>query len=558
VSHSPKKKRTRKSPAPPKPLSGSTRQAVAIGELTPHWDKDFTVTVMVRRRTRARALRPVKSSDPDQLRRRRDAYFSAYKKDIRAVEQFAVRHGLTVISSSTERRTVVLRGSSDYYASAFHVKLSATSIHGKPYRVRLGDIYVPEELQDVIEAVIGFDNRPFARAHVRVSPRATTPILPTVVAAASDEALADGLSPLDVAAMYNFPPELDGSGQTIAIIECGGGFRDAELQTYFQSIGVKPPRVTVASFPGCGTNAPGQNATDPTNCDVEVMLDIEVAGAVAPGAGIVVYFARDSSAQSFLTTLTAILHDTANKPSIISLSWGGPEELTTVQFKDQFSQLLEEAAALGITVCVSSGDNASADYEPDDPRWDKKPHTDFPASSPWALACGGTKIRVSGRQITDEEVWHDGPNDGTGGGISGHFEQPAYQKAAPVASAIAMRGVPDVSGNAAPSSGYKILCDGQLFPDRTKPLPAIGGTSAVAPLWAGLIARLNQALNTRLGHFNPLLYQLAAGTPVLKEVTRGDNGDYRAGTGWNACTGLGRPDGQKLLDALRKLQLPRT
>jgi kumamolisin len=118
--------------------------------------------------------------------------------------------------------------------------------------------------------------------------------------------------------------------------------------------------------------------------------------------------------------------------------------------------------------------------------------------------------------------------------------------------------VPDVSGNAAPSSGYKILCDGQLFPDRAEPLPAIGGTSAVAPLWAGLIARLNQALNTRLGHFNPLLYQLAAGTPVLKEVIRGDNGDYRAGTGWNACTGLGRPDGQKLLDALRKLQLPPT
>jgi kumamolisin len=531
---------------------------VAIGELTPHWETDFTVTVMVRPRARTRALRSVKRIDPEQLRRRRDAYFSAYKKDIRAVERFAVRHGLAILSSSAGRRAVVLRGSSDRYASAFHVKVSSTTIHGKPFRVRLGDIYVPEELHNIVEAVIGFDNRPFARAHVRVSPRATTPVLPTVVAAASDEALPDGLSPVDVAAMYNFPPEFDGTGQTIAIVECGGGFRHEELHTYFQSIGVKPPRVTVASFPGCGTNAPGQNAVDPTNCDVEVMLDIEVAGAIAPGADIVVYFARDSSAQSFLTTLTAILHDTVNKPSIISLSWGGPEELTTGQFKDQFDQLLEEAAALGITVCASSGDNASADYEPDDPRWDKKPHTDFPASSPWTLACGGTKLYVSGRQITDEEVWHDGPNDGTGGGISGHFEQPAYQKAAGAPLAKAMRGVPDVSANAAPSSGYKILCDGQLFPDHSKPLPAIGGTSAVAPLWAALIARLNQALNTRLGHFNPLLYQLASGTPVLKEVTRGDNGDYRAGAGWNACTGLGRPDGQKLLDALRKVQLPRT
>jgi kumamolisin len=558
VAQSSKKKRTSTSPALRKALPGSTRQPVAIQELSPHWHKDFTVTVMVRRRARRRPLGSTKSADPELLRRRRDAHFSAYKKDIRAVERFALRHGLTVISSNAASRSVVLRGSSDRYASAFHVEVSTTSIHGKPYRVRLGDIYVPEELHGIVEAVIGFDNRPFARAHVRVSPRATTSVLPTLAAAVSDEALPDGLSPVDVAAMYNFPSQFDGKGQTIAIVECGGGFREAELHTYFQSIGVPPPRVTVASFEGCGTNAPGQNALDPANCDVEVMLDIEVAGAMAPGADIVVYFARNSSAQSFLTTTTAILHDAVNKPSILSLSWGGPEELTTGQFKDQFNQLLEEAAALGITICVSSGDNASADYEPEDPRWDKKPHTDFPASSPWALACGGTKIHVSGQQITEEEVWHDGPNDGTGGGISGHFEQPEYQKAAGAASANAMRGVPDVSGNAAPSSGYRILCDGQLFPDHSKALPAIGGTSAVAPLWAALIARLNQALNTRLGHFNPLLYQLASGTPVLKEVTRGDNGDYRAGAGWNACTGLGRPDGHKLLDVLRTVKLPHT
>jgi kumamolisin len=559
------------------PLPGSTRHPVAIESLTSRWEKDFTVTVLVRRRTPTRAFRSAphvrparKSSDPALLRRQRDAYFSAYQRDIRAVERLALRHGLTVLSSSAATRSVVLRGSSEQYASAFQVELSTTSVRGKPYRVRLGDIYVPEELHGIVEAVIGFDNRPFARAHVRVSPRATSGVLPAVAARAiPGDALTDGLSPLEVAAMYNFPSGLDGTGQTIAIVECGGGFRDEELRTYFQSIGVTPPRVTVASFPGSGTTAPGQNPLDPTNCDIEVMLDIEVAGAIAPGADIVVYFARNSSAQSFLTTMTAILHDTVNKPSIISLSWGGPEELTTAQFKDQFSQMLEEAAALGITVCVSSGDNASADYEPDDPRWDKKPHIDFPASSPWALACGGTRIHVSGQasghvsgqQITAEEVWHDGPNDGTGGGISGHFKQPAYQKAAGAASTNAMRGVPDVSGNAAPSSGYKILCDGQYFPDPGKPLPAIGGTSAVAPLWAALTARLNQALNTRLGHLNPLLYQLAgqlAANAVLTEVTQGDNGDYRAAAGWNACTGLGRPDGQKLLEALRKLELPHT
>jgi kumamolisin len=376
-------------------------------------------------------------------------------------------------------------------------------------------------------------------------------------AAAAPQAAAvpAGFTPLELASLYNFPQQLDGTGQTIAILELGGGFRSAELNTYFQKIGVKPPNVTAASYPGGGTNNPGTNALDPSNPDVEVMLDIEVAGAVAPGAKIVVYFAPDATDQSFLGVMRAIVHDNVNKPGIVSISWGGPEDAASGQFKKEFDQLLQSAAQLGITVCVAAGDNGSADFAADDPHWDHKAHVDFPASSPHALACGGTQVAASNGSISNEQVWHDGPNDGTGGGVSRHFALPSYQKNAGVPQAAdpvgpVKRGVPDVAGDAAPGSGYRILCDGQNFPDPQKRIPPVGGTSAVAPLWAGLVARLSQGIGKPVGFLNPLLYAIPSSSGVFRDITQGDNGDYRAKNGWDPCTGLGTPNGQKLLQAL--------
>jgi kumamolisin len=203
-------------------------------------------------------------------------------------------------------------------------------------------------------------------------------------------------------------------------------------------------------------------------------------------------------------------------------------------------QVLTEAAGLGVTVTVASGDNGSTDAVSDGQQ-----HVDFPASAPHALACGGTSLRASGTTINSETVWND-PGDGaTGGGISRQFAVPSYQANAKlpvnVDTQAAGRGVPDVCGDADPQTGYVIRVDGA---DET-----IGGTSAVAPLWAGLIARLDEQLGAPLGFVQPLLYPLL-GSDSFHDITSGDNGSYAAGTGWDACTGLGSPDGTALAAAV--------
>jgi kumamolisin len=270
------------------------------------------------------------------------------------------------------------------------------------------------------------------------------------------------------------------------------------------------------------------------------MLDIEVVGAVAPGAGIAVYFAPDASAASFVNAVSQAVHDSANNPSVISISWGNPEETWTAQARTQMERILTEAAALGITVTVAAGDNGSSDGVADESQ-----HVDFPASAPHALACGGTTLALHQGAITKEAVWNDGPSAGaTGGGVSVEFPLPAYQASANVPPNVDTkstgRGVPDVAGDADPATGYKVL-----FHDE---MQQVGGTSAVAPLWAGLVARINQALGKPVGFLQPTLYETPA---AFNDVSTGNNGAYSAAPGWDACTGLGSPKGAALLSALR-------
>ena len=296
------------------------------------------------------------------------------------------------------------------------------------------------------------------------------------------------------------------------------------------------PQVSAVSVDGA-TNAP---TGDPGSADGEVALDIEVAGAVAPGAKIVVYFAPNTD-QGFLDALTTAIHDTANKPSVISISWGGPESAWTQQAMTAFDAACQDAATIGVTVCAAAGDDGASDGVNDG-----QFHVDFPASSPSILACGGTALDTTGGQITAEETWNElATGDGaTGGGVSQVFRLPSWQQNAGIPAAPngnLGRGVPDVAGDADPNSGYQVVVDGQ--PE------VIGGTSAVAPLWAGLIAVMNQQLVQPVGYLNPLLY--AAGVEAtFHDITAGNNGGYQAGPGWDACTGLGTPDGTALLAAL--------
>jgi kumamolisin len=286
---------------------------------------------------------------------------------------------------------------------------------------------------------------------------------------------------------------------------------------------------------------------------------------------MVVYFTPDATDDSFLDAITKAVHDTDNNPSVISISWGGPEgpNTSTQAFQQQFDEALQAAAMLGITVCVASGDNWAADELP--LPWDGLAHVDFPASSPFALACGGTRLIANGAAIAEESVWNqhearfdqntapDGSFGSGGGGVSDTFPLPGYQNGANVPRSVNPsgkngRGVPDVSGAADPETGYNIFFQGQPAQE--------GGTSAVAPLWAALIARINQKLGGRVGFINPQLYALAANSGAFHDVVDGDNEctfqsfnnvGYAAGPGWDACSGLGSPNGSALAGLLKPM-----
>jgi kumamolisin len=442
--------------------------------------------------------------------------------DLRAVATFARDAGLTVTSLDAARRAVHLSGPLQAAVGAFEAKMEGRfqAAQGSGvYRARSGSLTVPAELKDVVMGVFGIDDRPQARPHLRRHAEAQA---------------ATSFTPVQVAEVYAFPAGTTGKGQTVGIIELGGGFDSSDLSTYFKGLKLTPPSVTAVSVDG-GANSPGTDQ----NADGEVMLDIEVVGAVAPDATIIVYFAPNTD-QGFIDAVSNAVHDTAHKPTVVSVSWGESEDAWSEQARTQMEQILTEAAGLGVTVTVAAGDNGSSDAVNDGQQ-----HVDFPASAPHALACGGTSLHASGTTIQSETVWND-PGDGsTGGGISRQFPVPSYQANAKlpvnVDTKSTGRGVPDVCGDADPATGYRIRVDGAE--------ETIGGTSAVAPLWAGLIARLDEQLGAPLGFVQPLLYPLL-GSGSFHDIVSGDNGSYTAGPGWDACTGLGSPDGTALATAV--------
>jgi kumamolisin len=509
-------------------LPGSERQIDPthnrVGDVDPQ--AEVEVTVYVRPRAPADWV-DAEAQRPAAERRRLDrdewaAAHGASAQDIDAVRAFAQSARLTVTGVDAARRSVTLRGPLQAVADAFGAHLEGEfepSVGAGRYRGRSGPLTVPAALGDVVAGVFGIDNRPQAQPHIRrASPAA---------------AAATSFTPPQVAQAYGFPASVTGRGETVGILELDGGFSTTDLSTYFQGLGQTAPAVTAVSVDG-GANTPGTDQ----NADGEVMLDIEVVGAVAPGVAIAVYFAPNTD-QGFIDAVSTAVHDTTNKPSVVSISWGQSEDAWSAQARSQMEQILTEASGLGVTVTVAAGDNGSTDSVTDGQQ-----HVDFPASAPHALACGGTSLRLSGETISTETVWNDPGGGSTGGGVSRQFPLPSYQSGAHVPNNVDSnspgRGVPDVSGDADPQTGYRIRVDGA---DET-----IGGTSAVAPLWAGLVALLNQALGAPIGFAQPRLYSL--GTAAFHDITEGNNGSYDARPGWDACTGLGSPDGTGLASGL--------
>jgi kumamolisin len=448
--------------------------------------------------------------------------YGADPKSLAAVAEFAVARGLAVRRSSAARRSVVLAGPAKQMSDAFGTRLVRYSSPKGEHRGRTGPVYVPGQLAPIVEAVLGLDDRPQAhsKCHV-IPPEHLHRVRPT------------SFTPKRIAELYDFPDQLDGTGQRIAVIELGGGFRRQELNRYFARLGIEPPKITTVSIDGA-RNQPGVDQ----EADNEVVGDIEVIGAAAPGAEMVVYFAPLSD-RGFVDALTTAIFD-PREPSVISISWGQAELEWTGQARRVMDDAFRAAAALGITVCAATGDAGWTDGVSG-----RHAHVDYPASSPWVLACGGTSLAEQDGG-TAETVWNNHNGNATGGGVSALYGLPGWQRNASVPRSVARggrgRGVPDVAGNADPQTGY-------LIGGGTNDI-GWGGTSAVAPLWAGLIARLNQGLGQRVGHLNPLLYNGLAPS-AFNDVPRGGNGAYRARRGrWDACTGHGSPRGSALLEAL--------
>lgn len=485
-----------------------------------------------------------------------EATLGAADADLQAIVEFARSRGFAVGEVSAVKRSVRVTGPAAALAAAFGVTL-AHYRHGEvTFRGREGPVQVPQHLSAIVEAVFGFDNRPIGRSYVRV--RTSGPRTWTVEQAAALQLPPDNYYPPQVGSLYDFPASNDGTGETVAVFvfngtigsgaSAPGGYKATLLDTYFRQVLKVPlPQLTDVVVMGPG-NDPG-DGTNPDDVSTEVYLDLCVVGSLAPGAKIAVYF-TEFTEQGWVDAVSQAATDTAVDPSVLSISYGNPESgggsAWTAMAVKQVNQAFEAAAAAGRTICCAAGDSGAADESAT-----SSVHVDFPASSPWVLGCGGTRLTAGTGRITSEVVWNDlvTNNGATGGGVSVVFPRPAWQDSVQpdpmpgVAAPAAGRGVPDVASLADPQTPFVIM-----GPAGT--LIQVGGTSAAAPLWSALTSRLNQAIGTRAGYLNPLLYSRLHG--ALRDITEGNNGGYRATAGWDACTGWGAPGGSALLAALQQ------
>jgi kumamolisin len=545
------------------PIPGSDRlpmpQARWVAAANP--DERLTVTVYVR-------PDPAVTERPDpaaealvapRLRRRLDddqfaRIYGASAADLDRVEEFAHAYGLTVVPGTRNQaaRSIRLAGSVAAMSQAFAVNLGRYDYPGGSYRGREGAVHVPADLDRIVEAVLGLDNRPLGKSR-RQRALAVIPVTD-----AAPQLPPNTYLPTQLGELYNFPAQTDGSGQTVAILafndpRAHGGYNLQALQTYFTKVlNQNSPAITDVVILGPGNDPGDDGATGEQRGDSsgEIMLDMQVVGGLAPAAQIVMYF-TEFTEQGWTDAINSIVTDTVNHPTVVSCSYGNPEDVNgsawTQMAIRRVDQAFAAAAAKGITICCASGDDGSRDQAAD-----RRAHADFPASSPHVLGVGGTRLEATATTITEETVWDDGPGSATGGGISRLFPLPTWQSAAGVPPSAnpphnSGRGVPDVSADADPQTGVIIIkLNGTS-------LTVIGGTSAAAPQWAALIARINQELGAPIGFLNPLLYT-KIGAGVLRDITSGSNGAYQAGAGWDANTGWGSPGGTALLEALRKLE----
>jgi len=462
-----------------------------------------------------------------------DDQFGASASDLDQVRSFAREHGLREVGQISGNRILQFAGSAEQMSRAFGTQLWRYQFPGGEYRGREGTLSVPNNILPIIQGVFGLDNRPQALPCVRFSipPKSGKLSIPPDLTT----------TPNSVASFYKFPQNLSGKGQCIGILEFGGGFKQCEITDYFNEMGVPGRNVTVREVGA--KNDPGEV----DRFDAEVALDIEMAGTIAAGAELAVYFAP-ATEKGWIDGLAKAIHDSTPAISVLSISWVFLEGSTywTPDGIRAVNEILEEAANLGVTVCVASGDDGASFGA------DGNARVEFPVASPFVLACGGTSLSARGQN--GEQVWNTGQSGrdwgATGGGVSDFEDTPTWQVKTPVNGNLPHRINPTFKGRQIPDvaarsdQSYRIFYHGDHV--------NVGGTSAAAPLWAGLVACLNEGTKQKLGFFNPLLYGSPGLQAACNDIKDGNNGPggtggYDATSGWDACTGWGSPDGTKLL-----------
>ncbi len=491
---------------------------------------------------------------PDEVR---DLIAPGYQ-DLDAVLAFLRDAGLRVEGVSGARTTVQASGPAETVVRAFDAPIG---IFAPPQAVAPGrrraygierDPTIPASLAAVIRGVAGLNDLPAARRFppLLAPKRSRVPRR----GPAATRGPGGGFTPAEIHAAYGVAGavEAGGRGERVAILEFGGGFSETDLSAFCAAYGLPSADVTQVSVSGAKNDFGGATG----DADVEVALDMDWVRAAAPDAEMDVWWAPNVDT-GWVDFLTAVLDaPEARRPTVVSISWGMPEDgFSTSRRYDQTRQLFQACALLGITFVCASGDAGAADELPGDSWYDGQRHVDFPSVIPEVTSVGGTKLVPSGSAFA-ETAWNDGPGRGaSGGGFSRFIAVPDWQKSAVAGrKGVTGRGVPDVAAVASPDPGLSIFVRGKWA--------AAGGTSVAAPIWAGFLARVNASRAAagapRLGAANAALYAVGRGAASpFRDVVRGDNGyggvaGFSAAKGWDPVTGLGTPDVARLVGKLAR------
>jgi kumamolisin len=440
-----------------------------------------------------------------------ESEFGARQEDIESVHKVALENDLKVVKSEPGKRQVTLRGSLGNVLKVFPAQVKLGELDGKVFRCRTESQSVPAELGDAVVNIRGIDSRSLVKPHLGPPAPASSP----------------SRKPREIAKQAGFiQGGDDGQGATVAILVVDGGFSLDDVAASMEP-GVAVPQIVIVPVMGTQNDESGS-----TQGHLEAALDIQIVASIVPKAKIVAYVAKG---RDFITAIKCAIFSRDHRPTIVAISFGSPECGWSEADRNSINWAFEDAAAMGIACLVSSGDRGAAPVE-------------FPGSSSFVTACGGTQMEKPEDLSGKERVWND-KFQASGGGFSPNHPLPSHQIGVVPGQ---KRGVPDVAGYACTQNGYRIIHEGQHI--------TLGATSAVVPLYAGLLAGIAK-LKLLPKNLNDVFYSHK--DTLFTNIKDGDNmlgnppAGSKAGEGWDPCTGLGVIKGDiamQILDPLLQVR----